>query len=252
MTYVLLVHVVAVAAVAWPRGVERLHVWVRGTPAAYGRYEGMVEAQRVALRCTQGRPVLFLGDSLIEGLQVESTCGGPVLNFGIGGDTTTGLLWRLPQYREISRARAICVAIGVNDLAHRDEQQIIDNYGMILRQLRQLVGARVPVVVGAVLPIREGAFAQPNATLLNGRKITNQRIGSLNVALKSLCANSNVTFLDRCDLLVDETGNLRAEFTRDGIHLNDEGQRVFAGIWRQGLESVLAGPAAGTAGRNTG
>jgi hypothetical protein len=49
------------------------------------------------------------------------------------------------------------VAIGVNDLAHRDEREIIDNYGMILRQLA--LTSHAPVVVGAVLPIRAGAFA---------------------------------------------------------------------------------------------
>jgi hypothetical protein len=95
LAWVLTVHLVAIVAMVWPGGVERLHAWVRGTPAAYGSYRGMIEAHQVALRCTEGRPVLFLGDSLIEGLHVESTCGGRVLNFGIGGDTTAGLLWRL-------------------------------------------------------------------------------------------------------------------------------------------------------------
>src|SRR5262245_21550491 len=41
--------------------------------------------------------VLFFGDSLVQGLCVVAVTPNAV-NFGIGGDTTAGLLDRLPHY----------------------------------------------------------------------------------------------------------------------------------------------------------
>ena len=52
------------------------------------------------------------------------------INYGIGGDTTEGVLARLPEYNSLGRAAAVVLAIGDNDLQRGlSEAEIIANYG---------------------------------------------------------------------------------------------------------------------------
>jgi len=58
--------------------------------------------------------VIFIGDSLTQGLCV-SAVACPSVNYGIGNDTTLGVLQRISQYESIQRAKVVVIAIGIND-----------------------------------------------------------------------------------------------------------------------------------------
>ena len=60
--------------------------------------------------------VIFIGDSITQGLCVSAVQPNAV-NFGIGSDTTTGVLMRIPAYMPaLERAKCIVLAIGVKHL----------------------------------------------------------------------------------------------------------------------------------------
>lgn len=173
--------------------------------------------------------VVFLGDSLTQGLCTDAVAQ-PSVNYGIGSDTTVGMLGRLTTYsNSLNRASAVVLAIGVNDLLFRDNREIAENYRRILERLP----AGTPVVCSALLPINEHTYAR-------GTPVSNARIAELNQLLRDQCAAfPRCVFVDARSQLVDSDGNLRSSLEDgDGIHLNAAGNRIWSEVLRVGLQQA--------------
>jgi lysophospholipase L1-like esterase len=166
-------------------------------------------------------------------LPLRDVVASPALNFSIGGDTTKGLLGRVPRYSRLGAARRIVVGIGINDLSHSDDDVLLGHYRALVAYLAAL-GPKVTIT--AILPINEETYRQANATLLSGQKVTNGRIAAVNQAIRELCAGRpNVEFVD-VNGAVAPGGNLLGEYTDDGLHLNRLGTSVWAAALRERLE----------------
>ncbi|MCC7376670.1 MAG: hypothetical protein IT581_18570 [Verrucomicrobiales bacterium] len=173
--------------------------------------------------------VIFLGDSITQGLCTDAVAQ-PSVNYGIGSDTTVGVLGRLTTYsNSLSRASAVVLAIGVNDLLFRDNQEIAENYRRILERLP----AATPVVCSALLPINDRTYAR-------GTPVTRERITGLNQLLRDVCAAfPRCVFVDAGPQLVDTDGNLQANLEDgDGIHLNAAGNQIWSAVLRAGLQKA--------------
>lgn len=170
--------------------------------------------------------VLFIGDSMTQGLCVSAVSPLSV-NYGIGSDTTAGVLKRLPTYRSIRRAGAVVVAVGVNDMKLRSNDEILHNYAAIAAQIPE----KVPIVFSAVLPLNEKSREERRVRY-------RERTRTLNARLEEFCrGSSRFFFLDVGPLLSDDTGNLAGEYDDgDGVHLNAKGNA----IWISGLREKIA------------
>jgi lysophospholipase L1-like esterase len=157
--------------------------------------------------------VLFVGDSFIQGMCVSAIVDKAV-NLGIGGDTTVGLLKRLPTYASIPSARAIVLAVGGNDLRERDNVQIVENY----RQILSVIPENVAVLFCSVLLRDERCRPER----------FNSRIAELNRFAAEICSSmANCHFVDLAERLKDTDGNLSHNCHEgDGIHLNCHGYRI--------------------------
>lgn len=184
------------------------------------------------------RSVVFIGDSLTQGLCSDAVYH-PSVNYGIGSDTTVGVLTRLPEYEHSLRgASAVVLAIGVNDMKFRDNREIVENYRHILGLLPTGAG----IVCSAVLPVSERTYSQHSV-------VNKARIADLNASLRNLCsADPRCTFVDPYSRLVDADGNLLAALDDgDGIHLNAAGNRIWIDALRDGLNKAQqGGPANGS------
>ncbi|WNO09072.1 GDSL-type esterase/lipase family protein [Teredinibacter sp. KSP-S5-2] len=179
-------------------------------------YQNMVTFhQRVSGNIPKGA-VLFIGDSIIQGLAVNAVAGNAV-NLGIGGDTSAGVIRRIEDYRYLESASVIVIAIGVNDLAGASSNQaIVANIETILQRLP----SKVKVVLSAILPVDE----QASSGLLG----YNQRIGEINNALNMLAKKHGAVFIDAGADMKDANGNLkRILHIGDGLHLNPTGYQPF-------------------------
>jgi lysophospholipase L1-like esterase len=168
---------------------------------------------------------IFIGDSITQGLCVSAVFN-PSANYGIGNDTTLGVLKRLTKYESLKRASIAILEVGVNDLRFRKDEEILSNYSSIL----QLLPAHLTVVVSAILPVNEGIDHK-----LRGY---NARIGELNSTLKVLCESqkSRCTYVDPGQALIDSSGSLSTNYQEgDGLHLNGEGY----GVWIQELKKGI-------------
>lgn len=164
---------------------------------------------------TPNNTVHFIGDSLIQGLAVSAVFPQSV-NFGIGQDTTVGVLTRLPFYTSISRSKLVVIAIGINDLKLRKNDEIIKKYQEII----EAIPKTVPLLFSAILPVNE---------IAGKRTDDNDRIKTINEALKEIClGNNRLYFIDISKSLVDSKGDLSSQFHRgDGIHLNHLGNDIW-------------------------
>ena len=171
---------------------------------------------------------IFIGDSITQGLCV-SAIASPSVNYGIGSDTTVGVLQRLPDYKSIERASAVLFAIGINDMKRRANEEIVENYRAIIDQ----IPSTIPIIFSAVLPLDKEARDE-----WQGRNQT--RIRELNARIKGLTEESdNLFFIDAGSQLIDENGNLSDKFhDGDGVHLNSRGNAIWIGKIREAIETA--------------
>jgi lysophospholipase L1-like esterase len=186
---------------------------------------GSYKSQRLgmfSLTRLSGAPVVMLGDSLTERAQWSEITGCPfVANRGIGGDTSSGVLQRIENSIQL-KPRAVFLMIGVNDVSSGVRTPLI--VANLERILDRLAGARAHVFLAYVLPV----------TKTYKRKI-NPQIDELNSALEKLVQRPGVGAIDLRSKMSDGEGNLRADLSIDGIHLNTEGYR----IWRDAIAPLV-------------
>jgi lysophospholipase L1-like esterase len=151
------------------------------------------------------------------------------LNQGISGETSNGLLNRLNLF-DNTQPEVIFVMIGINDLIRGvDDEVILDNQRQIISYL-QKAHPKAQIVFQSILPHGGDDITWEKREKLLA--ITNSRIRQLNQQLQSIAIKENVKYLDLLPLFTNQQGNLRREFTTDGLHLSSSGYTV----WRTALQ----------------
>ncbi|MDK2411714.1 SGNH/GDSL hydrolase family protein [Aphanizomenon sp. 202] len=151
------------------------------------------------------------------------------LNQGISGEVSNGLLQRL-DFFDRTKPEKIFIMVGINDLIRGlDDQEILANYQQIISYLRRK-HPQTEIVVQSILPHGgEGITWEGKEKLL---AIPNPRIRNLNQELNNLATEKGVKYLNLHPLFTDKQGNLRSDFTTDGLHLSPPGYLV----WRTALQ----------------
>jgi len=205
------------------------------------RHASFVEAARAG-----GIDVLFVGDSITEGWNYQPELWQKYFaplraaNFGIGGDQTQHVLWRL-QHGELEgiEPRVVVLLIGTNNTGAHSAVEIA---GAIRRILRTILGRleKTQVVLHAVFP--RGPRQQRNGSFDDGvaRSTT---IRELNPLLAAMGTHpefaGRVHFLDLTAQLATDDGTPRPELFSDNLHLTAEGYRVWADNLRPLLDKLL-------------
>lgn len=165
--------------------------------------------------------IVFLGNSITEqGWWSVLIPGKTVVNRGIGGDNTYGMLDRLPEILEYA-PRKIFLMAGINDLSAGYPVEAVA--GNIARMI-DLVQARTPrctLYIQSVLTPNDGVLAY---TYIKGKQ---EKVRELNTRLRELCREKGVIYVDIAPLLSDERGEVRTELTKDGIHIHPEAYQIW-------------------------
>lgn len=185
-------------------------------PAPDSSYATPYYAQRLAFfrqMPDRKREIVFLGDGLTElGEWQELLPGRRVINRGITGDNTYGVLARLDEVLSSQPAK-IFLMIGLIDLRQDvPDVFILRNFERILSQIR-IHSPRTRVYLLSVLPLNEALRRDDPAHL------TNERIRELNRKIALLAEAQQVPFVNMYEVYADENGQLRAGLTWDGLHL---------------------------------
>ena len=165
--------------------------------------------------------ILFLGDSLTDFYPVQEFFRRPdVYNRGIAGDTTEDVIRRLDEAVDLAPDK-VFVQIGVNDLIGRGRKVKPEELALRIVVIGESFFSREQYVL-SLYPVNR------KKTLLSGlicRGATNARIQAVNRVLAQRCEESGLIFLDLYSHLADQNGNLKAEYTVEGLHLNVQGYR---------------------------
>lgn len=164
--------------------------------------------------------VVMIGDSLTDGAEwAEMFPGAAVVNRGIDGDTTAGVLRRMEGIRSV-HARKAFVMMGINDFGveGRSVDAVFGDYRRIVRQLE---ASGMKVFIQSTLQCNEAKAVWISCPAIRGK------IERLNRRLAGL-ASGNVAFVDINAGLAGE-GGLRPELSYDGVHLNGKGYQIWKG-----------------------
>ena len=152
--------------------------------------------------------IVFLGDSITEFLNVDEYLHAyHIINRGIAGDTTSGVLRRLGGVIAL-KPRKLFLLIGTNDIG--DGAFTVP----IARNIREIV-SRVQAKSPQTKIYLQGVFPTRHNT-----SRPNTEIQALNHEIAAIAEDLHCTFIDLYPLLLAPDGGLAEEYTIDGLHLS--------------------------------
>ena len=169
------------------------------------------------------KDIVMLGNSLTEGGGDWGKRLGKdnVINRGISGDEVMGVYDRLHQILPGKPAK-IFLLIGVNDVSHDlSTDSIVYRIDQTLTRI-QKESPETKVYLQSLLPINE--------SFNRYKRLTNKtyQIPEINARLETLAKEKKITFINLYPLFTEKGTNvLKKELTYDGLHLNDEGYKVW-------------------------
>ena len=161
----------------------------------------------------QKKAIVFLGNSITErGSWQELIPGKTVINRGIGGDNTFGVLARLDKMLE-DKPAVIFLLIGINDIGRSLPVTVIAGNCRRIVEKVQAQSPKTTLYLQSVLPMNDSILA---AAYLKNKKDT---ILSLNKEIIKLAEEKKLTYINLHEVFADANGDLKPALALDGIHL---------------------------------
>ena len=156
--------------------------------------------------------IVMVGDSITDGAEWhEMIRSHTIVNRGIGGDTTDGIINRISSIIS-TKAKKSFIMVGINDLNKGySVEKVFSNYEGIVNELK----------LANIKPYIQ-------STIYAGERLSslNESIISLNNKLKSLSEKEGIVYID-LNKELSTGGILNKKYTEDDVHLNGEGYLVW-------------------------
>ena len=224
---------VAFAATPAVQGVPRLD------EAARAAHQQLVE------KTHQGRiDLYFLGDSITRRWGATdypeflanwnlNFHGWNAAVFGVGGDTTQNMLWRI-ENGELDgvNPKVIVLLAGTNDVGRTPHADLAEEVPKKILALIDRCRAKAPgatIILTAIFPRNDTTEANPV-------------IGQINAKIATFADAKTVRFLNINDQLADQDGQLREGVTMDKLHLSAKGYQIWADALKPLLTEILGPP----------
>ena len=177
--------------------------------------------------------IIFIGDSIVEYYPLQELLGTAktIVNRGIRGYQTGLLLENLDAHLYGDAVDQIVLLIGTNDIGKDiPMNEALDNLEGVIQSLnRDYPLSQIKLV--SILPVNEGEEYKQTVYIR-----TNEKIREWNQAYEALAsAYMQVDFVSIYDSLTDSEGQLKKDYTTDGLHLSVAGYQVLS----EALKGVL-------------
>jgi lysophospholipase L1-like esterase len=181
--------------------------------------------------------VVLLGDSITEGFNVSKYFPDRhVLNRGIGADIIgnklpdsdkRGILRRMDESVFDCNPSDVFLLIGINDLGMGHKPEVIEAGDReILEQIKKKA-PNVHVHIQSLLPTRGSSYAKHNANVID-----------VNNRLQNLAKEFGYDYIDLHSKMIDDKGELKKEFTADGLHLKAPGEPGYK-VWKAEIDKTM-------------
>lgn len=184
--------------------------------------------------------LLFLGDSITDAWrsdqqkEIWEKYYGPYqpANFGIGGDQTQHVLWRL-EHGELDgiSPRVVVMMIGTNNLGNNKPKHTPEQVAEGVEKLVETVRQKLPdskILLLGIFPRGQKADDPYRAMI----KQTNERIAKLD-------DGKMIRYLDIGDKFLTSDGTLTKEIMPDALHPNTKGYQIWAEAMQPLLKELL-------------
>lgn len=170
---------------------------------------------------------IFLGNSITAGTDWSKLLNLPqAKNRGISGDITFGVLERLQEVIDRKPAK-VFVLIGINDVSRNiPDSLILRNYKIIIKRIRE-GSKKTQIYFYTLLPVN-ASFEK-----FKNHYGKDEHILYLNEQIRKFTAK-NVTVIDLYPHFLNADKKLKAELTKDGLHLIPAGYEVWKDVLIKG------------------
>jgi len=186
-----------------------------------------------------GIDLLFMGDSITDFWRNPdgAFAGKPVFdryysdlkvaNFGIAGDTTQGVLYRLQngEGRGFS-PKAVMLMIGTNNTSRNNAAEIAEGIGAVVLELQKDF-PEVKILLLGVFP-----RSTPNDPVRDA-------IAEINTIISRLHDGNRVHYLDIGSKFLDAEGRIPEDVMSDGLHPSPKGYEIWAEAVKESLENLM-------------
>ncbi len=170
--------------------------------------------------------IIFIGDSIVEYFPLQELLGTSktIVNRGIRGYQTGLLLDNLDAHLYGDAVDQIVILIGTNDIGKDiPMNEALNNLESVIQTIsRDYPLSQIKLV--SILPVNEGEDFKQTVYIR-----TNEKIKAWNQAYQDLAsAYMQVEFVPVFENLLDQKGQLKSDFTTDGLHLSVSGYQALS------------------------
>ena len=168
---------------------------------------------------------------------VAARTGHTLINLGIGGDTTGGMLARCQTQVFAKDPDALHVLGGTNDICFTyDYHQAFANTVSMIRHAQTF---EIPIVIGIPIPFVPERFTNQAWFSDRDNAHITQQCERLAEVLRAFCTVREIPYVDYRKAFLNEDGSVRAELYTDALHPNADGHRVMAEVLSKRLEEIF-------------
>lgn len=170
--------------------------------------------------------IIFIGDSIVEYYPLQELLGTAktIVNRGIRGYQTGLLLDNLDAHLYGDAVDQIVLLIGTNDIGKEvPMSRALTNLESVIQTIsRDYPLSQIKLV--SILPVHQGEEYKQTVYIR-----TNEKIKEWNQAYQELAsAYMQVEYVSVFENLLDQEGQLKSDYTTDGLHLSVSGYQVLS------------------------
>lgn len=194
-----------------------------------------LESYRQLNRLAKKGQAVFTGSSLMEQFPLNEMLQGEALPYRVYNRGMSGFV--APQLLQVLDVCVVELApahvflnIGTNDMSRPDYRQeaLLACYRRILEEiLSHVPGVKLHLL--AYYPVNPDLEGQEGWAAEALRHRTNQVLREANQGVEALAREMGAEYLDLNAPLLDDQGRLRAQYTKEGIHLYPAGYQAVLG-----------------------
>jgi lysophospholipase L1-like esterase len=190
--------------------------------------------EQVAIADAGNVDLLFVGDSITAGWNKDiwnkSFGAWRPANFGVGGDHTGNVLWRLQNgHAEKLHPKVVVLTIGVNNFFHcsATPSEVFDGVKAVLDKLRALY-PEARILVNGVLPYEQSA-----------KSARRPQVAELNRMIAKLDDSSHVFYRDYGARFLQADGDMSRDVMADFLHPTAKGYQIWSDAMRPDIQKLM-------------
>lgn len=220
-----------------------LNPGVEGAPNPnFGQMEERFKLMHESNLKRKEKPIglLFIGDSITQSWSTNTLrkLYGQynVANFGVGGDGTQHMLWRI-EHGELDgitpNPRVVVILAGTNNSYPNSVEEVVAGVKAVTQKVHEKLPESKVLLLG-IFP--RGA----NATEVNGKPaMIRAKLQAINANLAKMDDGEKTRYLEIWNEFLAPDGSLSRDIMPDSLHPNTRGYEIWAEAMRPMLENML-------------